>query len=45
MGVTNDDYIRLLSALLPPGPAWSASDPAIAGAAQSLTRVHQRADA
>lgn len=33
MDVTNDDYIRLLSALLPPGPAWSASDPAIAGAA------------
>ena len=32
MDVTNDDYIRLLSALLPPGPAWSASDPAIAGA-------------
>lgn len=31
MDVTNDDYIRLLSALLPPGPAWSASDPAIAG--------------
>ncbi|WP_252159853.1 YmfQ family protein, partial [Escherichia coli] len=31
--------------LLPPGPAWSASDPAIAGAAPSLTRVHQRADA
>ncbi|MFO5076361.1 hypothetical protein RCK22_22600, partial [Salmonella enterica subsp. enterica serovar Stanley] len=28
MDVTNDDYIRLLSALLPPGPAWSASDPA-----------------
>ncbi|HGW6568872.1 hypothetical protein MJH54_33905, partial [Salmonella enterica subsp. enterica serovar Montevideo] len=24
MDVTNDDYIRLLSALLPPGPAWSA---------------------
>ncbi|EPE4674227.1 TPA: hypothetical protein ACIYQI_005248, partial [Escherichia coli] len=23
MDVTNDDYIRLLSALLPPGPAWS----------------------
>lgn len=45
MDVTNDDYIRLLSALLPPGPAWSASDPAIAGAAPSLTRVHQRADA
>ena len=45
MDVTNDDYIRLLSALLPPGPAWSASDPAIAGAAQSLTRAHQRADA
>ncbi|MCR2507271.1 YmfQ family protein, partial [Escherichia coli] len=22
MDVTNDDYIRLLSALLPPGPAW-----------------------
>lgn len=35
----------LISALLPPGPAWSASDPAIAGAAPSLTRVHQRADA
>lgn len=34
-----------VSALLPPGPAWSASDPAIAGAAPSLTRVHQRADA
>ncbi|EER1954503.1 YmfQ family protein [Escherichia coli] len=45
MDVTNDDFIRLLSALLPPGPAWSASDPAIAGAAPSLTRVHQRADA
>ncbi|EGV2244792.1 YmfQ family protein [Escherichia coli] len=45
MDVTNDDYIRLLSALLPPGPAWSASDQAIAGAAPSLTRVHQRADA
>lgn len=45
MDVTNDDYIRLLSALLPPGPVWSASDPAIAGAAPSLTRVHQRADA
>lgn len=45
MDVTNDDYIRLLSALLPPGPAWSVSDPAIAGAAPSLTRVHQRADA
>ena len=45
MDVTNDDYTRLLSALLPPGPAWSASDPAIAGAAPSLTRVHQRADA
>ena len=45
MDVTNDDYIRLLSALLPPGPAWSASDPAIVGAAPSLTRVHQRADA
>ena len=45
MDVTNDDYIRLLSALLPPGPAWSASDPAIAGTAPSLTRVHQRADA
>ncbi|HGT9761177.1 TPA: hypothetical protein ACM5EJ_005160, partial [Escherichia coli] len=27
MDVTNDDYIRLLSALLPPGPAWSARDP------------------
>ncbi|EQA9902619.1 YmfQ family protein, partial [Escherichia coli] len=27
MDVTNDDYIRLLSALLPPGPAWSVSDP------------------
>ncbi|HDD9959060.1 TPA: DUF2313 domain-containing protein [Escherichia coli] len=26
-------------------PAWSVSDPAIAGAAPSLTRVHQRADA
>ncbi|EPC0851755.1 hypothetical protein ACRV83_005076, partial [Escherichia coli] len=24
MDVTNDDYIRLLSALLPSGPAWSA---------------------
>ena len=38
MDVTNDDYIRLLSALLPPGPAWSASDPAIAGAARSEER-------
>lgn len=45
MGVTNDDYIRLLSALLLPGPAWSASDMAIAGAASSLTHVHHLADA
>ncbi len=35
MDVTNDDYIRLLSELLPTGPAWSGSDPAIAGAAAS----------
>lgn len=46
------DYIGLpfndtasVNTLVPPGPAWSASDPAIAGAAPSLTRVHQRADA
>ncbi|MCU9638893.1 hypothetical protein KSH70_026450, partial [Escherichia coli] len=45
MVVTNDDYIRLLSALLPPGPDCSARDPAIAGAGQSLTRRHHRADA
>lgn len=46
------DYIGLpfndtasVNTLVPPGPAWSGSDPAIAGAAPSLTRVHQRADA
>lgn len=44
MDVTVDDYISLLSALLPPGPAWSADDVAIQGAAPSLTRAHQRAD-
>ena len=44
MDVTDDDYINLMSALLPPGPAWSVEDPAIAGAAPSLRRVHQRAD-
>lgn len=44
MDITNDDYISLLSALLPPGPAWSVDDVAITGTAASLTRVHQRAD-
>lgn len=44
MDVTDDDYINLMSALLPPGPAWSADDPAIIGAAPSLRRAHQRAD-
>lgn len=45
MAVTRDDYISLLSALLPPGPAWSPDDPAVKGAAPSLLRVHQHADA
>lgn len=45
MDVKVDDYTWLLAALLPPGPAWSADDPAIKGAAPSLLRVHQRADA
>lgn len=40
--LTEDDYTNLLSALLPPGPAWSVNDPGIAGAAPSLLRVHQR---
>ncbi|WP_370556459.1 YmfQ family protein [Edwardsiella tarda] len=44
MDVTTDDYVSLLSALLPPGPAWNGSDPAILGAAPSLMRVHRRAD-
>ncbi len=44
MDVTDDDYIHLMSALLPPGPAWSVHDPAIIGAAPSLRRAHQRAD-
>lgn len=44
MDVTDDDYINLMSALLPPGPAWSTDDPAIIGAAPSLRRAHQRAD-
>ncbi|TKU73312.1 putative phage tail protein, partial [Citrobacter sp. TBCS-14] len=44
MGVSEDDYVQLLSALLPPGPAWSPEDVAIKGAAPSLLRVHQRAD-
>ena len=45
MDITDDDYVNLLSALLPPGPAWSADDPAITGAAPSLRRVHERGDA
>ncbi|HCM9146197.1 TPA: YmfQ family protein [Enterobacter roggenkampii] len=44
MGVSEDDYVQLLAALLPPGPAWSSDDVAIKGAAPSLLRVHQRAD-
>ena len=44
MGVSNDDYVQLLSALLPPGPAWSVDDVAISGIAPSLLRAHQRAD-
>ncbi|WP_313021375.1 YmfQ family protein [Atlantibacter hermannii] len=45
MDITDDDYVNLLSSLLPPGPAWSADDPAIAGAAPSLRRVHERGNA
>lgn len=44
MVVTEENYINLLSALLPPGPAWSVDDPAISGTASSLKRVHQRAN-
>lgn len=44
MDITQDDYTQLLVALLPPGPAWSADDPAVSGAAPSLLRVHRRAD-
>lgn len=44
MDVTDDDYISLLSALLPPGPAWSSDDVAIRGVAPSLRRAHERAD-
>lgn len=44
MDVTDDDYLNLLSALLPPGPAWSVEEPSIAGSAPSLRRVHQRGD-
>lgn len=45
MDITDDDYVNLLTALLPPGPAWSFDDPAIAGAAPSLRRVHERGNA
>lgn len=45
MGVTKDDYINLLAAFLPPGPAWSIKDPSIAGTVPSLLAVHKRADA
>lgn len=44
VGVTTDDYVQLLSALLPPGPAWSSDDVAIKGVAPSLFRAHQRGD-
>ncbi len=44
MDVTQDDYTKLLTALLPPGPAWSGEDAAIAGVAPSLYRLHIRAD-
>lgn len=44
MAVNEDDYIHLLSALLPPGPAWTVDDVAIKGTAPSLLRVHRRAD-
>ena len=42
--MSNDDYVQLLSALLPPGPAWSVDDVAISGVAPSLFRAHQRVD-
>ncbi|MCK7441020.1 YmfQ family protein [Enterobacter roggenkampii] len=44
MGVSNDNYVQLLGALLPPGPAWSVDDVAISGAAPCLLRAHQRGD-
>lgn len=44
MDITRDDYRHLLENLLPPGPAWSLNDPAIAGLAPALFRVHQRLD-
>ncbi|EPL4126138.1 YmfQ family protein, partial [Citrobacter amalonaticus] len=44
MAVNEDDYIHLLAALLPPGPAWTVDDVAIKGTAPSLLRVHRRAD-
>lgn len=44
MAVNEDDYIHLLAALLPPGPAWTVDDVAIKGTATSLLRVHRRAD-
>ena len=43
MATINDEYSRLLRALLPPGPAWEDDNPLIEGLAPSLGRVHQRA--
>ncbi|WP_455424786.1 YmfQ family protein [Dryocola sp. LX212] len=40
---TGDDYFRLLENLLPRGPAWSDSDPLLAGIAPTLADVEARA--
>jgi uncharacterized protein YmfQ (DUF2313 family) len=45
MMALQDEYTKLLHNLLPPGPAWSDSDPLLQGLAPSLTRAHQRGDA
>ncbi|UQY45078.1 YmfQ family protein [Mixta hanseatica] len=37
-------YQQMLAALLPRGPAWDKDDPLLKGLAQSLQRVHARAD-
>lgn len=42
MRASQADYLRLLVNLMPKGPAWSESDPLLAGAAEELARLHNR---
>lgn len=42
MRAVGDDYVRLLTNLMPKGPAWSEQDPLLDGEAEELARLHNR---